>query len=78
MLKLNRSLLAAAACAGLCLAVAVSLRAAPAAPADMDRDLLEVTIPQLQQFYAAGKYTERKRKIRKNQEKIKIFTTKRN
>ncbi len=57
MLKLNRSRLAAAACAGLCLALAVSLRAAPAAPADMDRDLLEVTIPQLQQFYATKKYT---------------------
>src|SRR5580704_6678204 len=57
MLKLNRSRLAVVACAGLCLALAVSLRAAPAAPADMDRDLLEVTIPQLQQFYTARKYT---------------------
>src|SRR5215472_16512979 len=68
MLKLNcsrRAALAArpalpslAACAALWLAASAPLLAAPATPAeDMDRDLLEVTIPKLHELYAAKKYT---------------------
>ena len=28
-----------------------------ASPAEMDRDLIEITVPQLQRFYAEHKYT---------------------
>ncbi|GAC1452219.1 MAG: amidase [Steroidobacteraceae bacterium] len=54
MLKSHRHLSALAGLLSLSLATACP--AAPS-PAQMDRDLLEVTIPQLQQFYAARKYT---------------------
>src|SRR5579863_9153565 len=40
----------------LSLSLAATSPAAPS-PAQLDRDLLEVTIPQLQQFYAARRYT---------------------
>jgi amidase len=40
----------------ICLSLAAAAPAAPSA-AQMDRDLLEVTIPQLQQYYATHKYT---------------------
>jgi len=39
----------------LCIAPA-SIAQAPA-PSEMDKDLLEVTIPQLQGYYASHKYT---------------------
>src|SRR5579863_2680359 len=40
----------------LSLSLAATSPAAPS-PAQLDRDLLEVTIPQLQEFYRARKYT---------------------
>jgi Asp-tRNA(Asn)/Glu-tRNA(Gln) amidotransferase A subunit family amidase len=43
--------------AALWLAASAPLLAAPADPAQLDRDLLEVTIPKLQELYAQHKYT---------------------
>jgi amidase len=55
MLKLNCSW--RAGLAALWLAASAPLLAASPTPADMDRDLLEVTVPQLHELYAAKKYT---------------------
>ena len=41
---------------GLCMAIPVWAQGARPSPA-MDRDLIEVTVPQLQQLYAEHKYT---------------------
>src|SRR5215472_3817027 len=64
MLKLKRSRRAALAAfpalpilTALWLAASAPLLAAPATPADMDRDLLEVSVPKLHELYAAKKYT---------------------
>src|SRR5215469_2266176 len=68
MLKLNCSRRAAIAAfpalpaprilaAALWLAASAPLLAASATPADMDRDLLEVSVPELHELYAAKKYT---------------------
>jgi len=43
--------------AGLALLMASSAAIAQTKPSSMDRDLIEVTVPQLQQFYASRKYT---------------------
>lgn len=43
--------------AGLALLLASSAAIAQPKPSAMDRDLIEVTVPQLQQFYASRKYT---------------------
>jgi amidase len=45
---------------GLCatsLAIAAEAKPSPRSPAEMDQDLMEVTIPQLQSYYARHKYT---------------------
>jgi len=42
---------------GLALLLATSAALAQPKPSAMDRDLIEVTVPQLQQFYAARKYS---------------------
>jgi len=42
---------------GLALLLASSAAIAQPKPSSMDRDLIEVTVPQLQQFYASRKYT---------------------
>jgi amidase len=42
---------------GLALLLFASTASAQPAPSQMDRDLIEVTVPQLQQFYATRKYT---------------------
>lgn len=55
----NSPLVLAALAGGLSLWIAAASFAAPPAPsaAEMDRDLFEVTIPQLQALYAQHKYT---------------------
>ena len=39
------------------LAIASASYAKTPSPSDMDRDLIEITVPQLQRFYAEHKYT---------------------